>query len=187
MLPEPRVRHRLHALRHGQDGDPRRRRPVLQPAFGQRRYRASSATRRTSSSPSVTFGNVGLATDPTTSQATALASFNTFESSFSKGFTLSQIQSGAGQDHLRGARATTRRRTAFRPPQGVGVELRDRASAEPAQRAGDHLRGQPRHTTIPISNTTLNNFNANPAKFPTGFLGLPAGAARSAFRHRHAR
>src|SRR5436309_11789795 len=47
--------------------------------------------------PSVTFGNVGLASDPSTSQAAALASFQTFESSFNKGFTLAQIQAALGK------------------------------------------------------------------------------------------
>src|SRR5581483_6927606 len=47
-------------------------------------------------SPNVAFGNVGLGTDASTSQAAAVASFNTFESSFSKGFTLAQINQALG-------------------------------------------------------------------------------------------
>src|SRR5438105_11600010 len=42
-------------------------------------------------SPTVSFGNVGLGTDPSTSQASASASFQAFESAFSKGGTLASI------------------------------------------------------------------------------------------------
>src|SRR5262249_19662045 len=42
--------------------------------------------------PSVTFGNIGLASTQGTSQAAAVASFQTFENSFNQGATLSQIQ-----------------------------------------------------------------------------------------------
>ena len=53
--------------------------------------------------PSVTFGNVGLASDPSTSQAAALASFNTFESSFSQGLHALADSGRAREDYLRSA------------------------------------------------------------------------------------
>ena len=36
------------------------------------------------------------------------------------------------------------------------------------------------------SNTSLNNYDANPAKFPTNFLGLRHGARRSTLRDNYA-
>src|SRR5262249_45699601 len=48
-------------------------------------------------SPTVSFGNVGLASDPDSSQAAAVASFNTFEASFGKGATLAQINQALGK------------------------------------------------------------------------------------------
>lgn len=42
--------------------------------------------------PAVPFGNIGLATDPTSGAYSALASDQAFEGGFSKGYTLAQIQ-----------------------------------------------------------------------------------------------
>lgn len=48
-------------------------------------------------SPSVTFGNVGLSTDPTSSTYAAIASNNAFQSGFTAGDTLAQIKSALGK------------------------------------------------------------------------------------------
>ncbi len=47
--------------------------------------------------PSVTFGQVGLATDPNSSLSAAIASFNAFEAGFNGGSTLAQIQASLGK------------------------------------------------------------------------------------------
>jgi len=47
--------------------------------------------------PSVTFGQVGLATDPSSSLSAATASFNALESGFRQGYTLAQIQTALGK------------------------------------------------------------------------------------------
>ena len=52
-------------------------------------------------SPTVSFGDVGLATDPNSSQASAVASAQVFESGFSQGYTLAAIPVRAGQSSLR--------------------------------------------------------------------------------------
>jgi len=48
-------------------------------------------------SPSVTFGEVGMPTDPASSAYAAYAAFNTFTSGFGQGFTLTQIQTALGK------------------------------------------------------------------------------------------
>ncbi|HLK70224.1 MAG TPA: carboxypeptidase-like regulatory domain-containing protein [Bryobacteraceae bacterium] len=129
--------------------------------------------------PSVTFGNVGLQSDSSTSQAIALASFNTFESSFAKGFTLSQIQSALGKVPF-AAPGYYSTPDEFRPPKVV--EWSFEVEQPLTQRnvlavtySGNHGYDET------YNNTTLNNFNANPSKFPAGFLGLPLAAADPRF------
>jgi hypothetical protein len=48
-------------------------------------------------SPTVSFGDVGLSTDPASSQSVAIASAQAFEAGFSKGQTLAQLQSALGK------------------------------------------------------------------------------------------
>ncbi|MBZ5622593.1 MAG: carboxypeptidase regulatory-like domain-containing protein [Acidobacteriia bacterium] len=124
--------------------------------------------------PSVTFGNVGLGSDPSTSQAIAVASFNTFESSFSKGFTLSQIQSALGKIAF-AAPGYYSPPDEFRPPKvwewSLEVEQPlGNHNVLAATYAGNHGYDET------YNNQTLNNYNANPSKFPAGFLGLPTAA-----------
>ena len=47
--------------------------------------------------PTVNFGNVGLASDAGSSQAAAIASNQVFQNGFSQGLTLSQLQAGLGK------------------------------------------------------------------------------------------
>jgi hypothetical protein len=123
--------------------------------------------------PSVTSGNIGLASDPSTSQAIALTSFNTFESSFAKGLTLTQIQAALGKTF-----ATPNYYVPpdeFRPPKVVewSFEIEHPLSQRnvlAVTYSGNHGYDES------YSNTTLNNYNANPTKFPTNFLGLPTAA-----------
>lgn len=124
--------------------------------------------------PSVTFGNVGLASDSSTSQAAAGASFQIFESSFSKGMTLSQIQAALGKIPF-APPGYTSPPDEFRPPKvwewsfEVEQPLGNR-NVLSATYAGNHGYDES------YSNQTLNNFNGNPSKFPAGFLGLPTAA-----------
>jgi len=124
--------------------------------------------------PSVTFGNVGLASDPNTSQAAAVASFNTFESSFSKGLTLSQIQAALGKIAF-AAPGYYSPPDEFHAPKVLewSFEIEHPLSQRnvlAVTYAGNHGYDES------YNNTSLNNYNANPAKFPAGFLGLPTAA-----------
>jgi hypothetical protein len=125
--------------------------------------------------PSVAFGNVGLGTDASTSQAAAVASFQAFESSFDKGFTLAQIQSALGKIGFAAPNYYVPPDN-FHPPKVVEWSLeiehpitpRDVASATYAGNHGYNLS---------YGNTSLNNFiSAPPGRFPQGFLDLPTTA-----------
>jgi hypothetical protein len=124
-------------------------------------------------SPSVTFGNIGLASDSTTSQAVAVASFQTFESLFGKGATLSQIQSALGKVPFAAPNYYSPP-DEFRPPKVIEWSLAVEQQLSPHNvlaltYAGNHGYDEP------ISNGTMNNYNSN-AKIPAGFLGLPSTA-----------
>jgi hypothetical protein len=124
--------------------------------------------------PSVTFGNVGLGADSTTSQAAAVASFVTFEQQFSKGGTLSQIQSALGKIAFAAPGY-------YSPPEDFQPPRVWQWSAEIEQPLGGRdvlaLTYAGNHSSkLSISNTALNNYNANPSRFPAGFLGLPTVA-----------
>jgi hypothetical protein len=125
-------------------------------------------------SPTVGFGNVGLDTDATTSQAAALASFNTFEANFAKGATLAQIQQALGKISFTAPNYYSPAED-FKPPRvwqwsaEIEQPLGNR-DVLAVTYAGNHSNN------IPVSNTMMNNFNANASKFPAGFLGLPTAA-----------
>jgi hypothetical protein len=128
----------------------------------------------------VGFGNVGLASDSSTSQAAALGSFQTFESSFTKGFTLSQIQAALGKISFAPPNYYAPPDT-FRPPKvwewSLAIEHPFTARDVLAiTYAGNHGYDEP------VSNTSLNNYISSPAKFPVGFLGLPAAPADPRFQ-----
>jgi len=123
--------------------------------------------------PTVTFGTLGLASTAGTSQAAAVASFNTFESSFNKGSTLSQIQQALGTIAFAAPNFTQPQDT-FRPPQVFewSLELEhplDQHNVLALTYSGNHGRYEP------IDNKTLNDYVSS-AKFPAGFLGLPSAA-----------
>jgi hypothetical protein len=126
-------------------------------------------------SPSIGAGNVGLATDPSTSQATALASFNIFEASFAKGATLSQIQAALAGKTTFAAPGYYAPPDDFRPPRiwQWSFEIEQPLTARnvlAVTYAGNHGNNES------VSNGTMNNFITSPAKFVSGFLGLPAAA-----------
>ena len=125
-------------------------------------------------SPTVTFGNLGLANDSSTSQAIALASFQTFENSFSKGATLSQIQAALGKISF-AAPSFYQPPDTFHPPKVTewSLEVEQPLTSHnvlAVTYAGNHGFNET------YNNAELNNYNANPTKFPTGFLGLPTAA-----------
>jgi hypothetical protein len=120
-------------------------------------------------SPTVTFGTVGLASTAGTSQASAAASFQTFENSFNKGFTLSQIQAALGNIAF-AAPNYTQPQDSFKPPQVFEWSLEiehplTQRNVLAVTYSGNHGRYEP------INNTTLNNY-INSSKFAAGFLGL---------------
>jgi hypothetical protein len=122
-------------------------------------------------SPSVTFGNVGPASDPTSSAYAAAAAFNTFEKSFGSGATLSQIQANLGKIAF-GAPSYYSPPADFVPPKVTEWSLAIEHPINPRNvlsvtYAGNHGWNEP------ITNGTVDNFLQNPAKFPTGYLGLP--------------
>jgi hypothetical protein len=121
--------------------------------------------------PTVTFGTVGLASTAGTSQASAAASFQTFENSFNKGFTLSQIQAALGNIAF-AAPGYTQPQDSFKPPQVFEWSLEiehplSQRNVLAVTYSGNHGRYEP------INNTTLNDY-INNAKLPAGFLGLPS-------------
>jgi hypothetical protein len=123
--------------------------------------------------PTVTFGNIGLASDSSTSQAAAAASFQTFEGSFNKGYTLSQIQAALGNINFAAPNFFQPQDT-FHPPQVTewSLEIEHPFTLHnvlAVTYSGNHGRYEP------FNNTTLNNYNGN-SKLPTGFLGLPSAA-----------
>jgi hypothetical protein len=124
-------------------------------------------------SPSVTFGNVGLASDSSTAQSIAVASFQTFESQFGKGATLSQIQSALGKVPFAAPNYYSPP-DEFRPPKVLEWSFAVEQQLSPHNvlaltYAGNHGYDES------ISNTTMNNF-LNNSKILAGFLGLPSAA-----------
>ena len=125
-------------------------------------------------SPSVTFGNVGPANDQTSSAYAAVAAFQTFEDSFNKGFTLSQIQAALGKIAF-GAPSYYSPPADFIPPKVTEWSLAiehplNARNVLSVTYAGNHGFNES------ITNGTLDNFLQNPAKFPAGYLGLPLAA-----------
>jgi hypothetical protein len=123
--------------------------------------------------PTVTFGNIGLASNPNTSQAAAAASFQTFESSFNQGYTLSQIQAALGGISF-AAPNYFQPQASFKPPQVFEWSLEIEHPLTPRDvlavtYSGNHGRYEP------VNNTTLNNY-INNSRLPAGFLGLPSAA-----------
>ena len=131
-------------------------------------------------SPSVTLGNVGLATnDPTSSQAIAIASFNAFEAGYAKGYTLAQIRTALGSVAF-ATPGYSQPAHDMRPPKFTewSFEIEQPLPARnvlAVTYAGNHGYDET------ITNSSLNNYNANPTRFPTGFLGLPLTAPDTRF------
>jgi hypothetical protein len=125
--------------------------------------------------PTVTFGTIGLASTAGTSQAAAAASFQTFESSFNKGFTLAQIQTALKQSNINFAAPNYfQPQDSFKPPEVFEWSLEvehplTQRNVLAVTYSGNHGRYEP------VSNIMLNNY-INNSKLPAGFLGLPSTA-----------
>ncbi|HWZ34337.1 MAG TPA: carboxypeptidase regulatory-like domain-containing protein [Bryobacteraceae bacterium] len=124
--------------------------------------------------PSVTFGQVGLATDPNSSLTAAIASFNGFESGFKQGFTLAQIQSALGKIKFSAP-------SYYSPPQNFvapkilewSFEIEQPLSPHnvlAATYSGNHGYDES------VINADANAFTAATTLFPNGFGGLPTAA-----------
>jgi hypothetical protein len=126
-------------------------------------------------SPSVTFGEVGLATDPNSSLAAAAASARVFESGFSQGYTLAQIQAALGK-------ITFAKPSYYSPPNHFVAPKATEWSLEIEQPltshdvlvltyAGNHGYDQA------LTNADANSFiGATSIYAKTGFGGLPLAA-----------
>jgi len=123
-------------------------------------------------SPTVSFGNVGLAVDPNSSQAAAVASAQVFESGFSQGYTLSQFQSALGKVPF----ATP---TFFvYPPNFKNIktvewsfEIEHPLAAHDVitvNYSGNHGYDEP------FNNTDANAYIGTASRYPNGFGGLPS-------------
>jgi hypothetical protein len=123
-------------------------------------------------SASATFGNVGYASDPSTSAAAAGASFQVFESSFAKGFTLSQIQTALGKIPFAAPSGYYAPPDDFRPPKVTEWSLAIEHPLNPRNVLSVTYAGNHGYN-LSISNGALNNYIATPSKFPNGFAGLP--------------
>jgi len=125
-------------------------------------------------SPSVKFGSISVASDPTSAQAAALATNNAFQTGFANGSTLAQIQSSLAP-------------VAFTPPAYYSVpnEFKVSRYAEWSFEIQQPL-GQKNVLTLTysgnhgsdlyITNAKVNAFNA------AGFGGLPTSVADPRFR-----
>jgi hypothetical protein len=122
-------------------------------------------------SPSVSFGTVGLATDPASSQAAAVASSQVFETGFSQGYTLTQLQAALGKVPF----ATP---TFFAYPNDFKTIKVVEWSFEIEHPLGAHdvatLNYSGNHGyDEAISNTDANAYIGTASRYPNGFGGLP--------------
>lgn len=130
-------------------------------------------------SPTVSFGDVALATDPNSSQAVAIASSQAFQSGFSQGYTLAQFQSALGKVPF----ATP---TFFVYPTNFQTIKTIEWSFEAEQPLGTHdvftanYSGNHAYDE-PINNTDANDYIGTASRYPNGFGGLPAAIPDSRF------
>lgn len=121
--------------------------------------------------PTVSFGNVGLAADPTTSQAAAVASAQVFSTGFSQGYTLAQFQSALGKVpfatptffvYPTNFKNIKTLEWSFEVEQPLGAH-----DVLTANYSGNHAYDEP------INNTDANAYIGTPSRYPNGFGGLP--------------
>jgi hypothetical protein len=125
-------------------------------------------------SPSVTFGQVGLGSDPNSSVSAAAASFAALESGFKQGFTLAQIQAAMGKIKFSPPGY-------YSPPQDFAApkiltwsfEIEQPLSTRnvlAVTYSGNHGYDEA------VTNANSNAFTAATNLYPNGFHGLPTAA-----------
>jgi hypothetical protein len=125
-------------------------------------------------SPSVTFGSVGTPSDPNSSVAAAYASANAFESGFSQGYTMAQIQSALGKIKFTPPGY-------YSPPQDFKAPKILEWNFEIEQSLSQHnvlavtYSGNHGYDEA-LSNLDANLWVSNAATYPNGYAGLPLTA-----------
>lgn len=119
--------------------------------------------------PNVTAGNVGISTDPNSSQSIDIASNQAFQSGFASGYTLAQLQAATGGRFSAPTYYTN-------PDDFKSIKVLEWSVEveQPLTRhdvfaltySGNHSYSQP------LSNTIANAY-ASPSKYPSGFGQLP--------------
>ena len=125
-------------------------------------------------SPNVSFGTVGLAADPASSQAAAIASNQVFQSGFNQGDTLTQFQAALGKVPFAvpGYYVTSSDFKAIRAIQW-SFEIEQPLSLRNVLAiaySGNHAYHEPE------TNADGNGYIGTPSRYPNGFSGLPTAA-----------
>ena len=122
-------------------------------------------------SPNVSFGTVGLAADPTSSQAAAIASNQVFQSGFAKGYTLAQFQTALGKVPFAvpGFYVTP---SDFKTIRTIEWSFEIEQPLSPRNviaivYSGNHGYDEPE------TNADSNGYIGTPSRYPKGFSGLP--------------
>jgi hypothetical protein len=124
--------------------------------------------------PTVSFGTVGLASDPSSAQAASIASNGVFQSGFAQGFTLAQLQSALGKVPFAVP-------TYYVAPGEFHTIKTVEWSFEIEQPlthndvlaviySGNHGYDEPE------TNASINGYIATASRYPNGFGGLPSSA-----------
>ncbi len=157
------------------------RRPVLRGGVGlfANLFAASVASNVFNNSPnkftpSVTFGQVGVATDPNSSLSAAIASFNAFENGFKQGLTLAGIQAALGKISFAAPNY-------YSPPQHFVAPKVLEWSFEVEQPLSQHnvlaLTYSGNHGyDQALTNANANGWTRATNLYPNGFAGLPLAA-----------
>jgi len=125
-------------------------------------------------SPTVSFGTVGLAGDPASSQAAAIASNQVFQNGFAQGYTLAQFQAALGKVPFAvpGFYATPDN---FKTTRVVEWSFEIEHPLSPHNvlaiiYSGNHGYNEPE------TNASVNGYIGTPGRYPNGFSGLPTAA-----------
>jgi len=130
--------------------------------------------------PTVNFGTVGLASDPASAQAAAIASAQVFQGGFAQGYTLAQFQAALGK-------------VPFATP-GFYVYPDDFKSIKTLEWSLEIEQPLGAHDVLAINysgnwgyDEPINNANANAyigtiSRYPNGFGGLPTAAPDPRFQ-----
>jgi len=125
-------------------------------------------------SPTVTFGNVGTASDPSSSVSAANSSATAFENGFNQGFTLAQIQAAMGKIKFSPPNF-------YSTPQNFGAAKILEWNFEVEQPLTQHdvlaVTYSGNHGwSEPVLNDDVNGFVLATNLYPNGYAGLPTAA-----------